>query len=74
MAGQNEYAEAETLLLQGYEGLKAREAKIPAPERKDLADDGARIVTFYEAWGKKDKADEWRTKLKSAVDTTKPKP
>jgi hypothetical protein len=28
LAGQKKYAEAEQLLLQGYQGLKARESKI----------------------------------------------
>ena len=29
---------------------------------------------LYDAWGKKDKADEWRKRLASAADATKPKP
>ena len=63
--GQTKYAEAEPMLLQGYDGLKAREAKIPAMRKKNLAEAAARIVPFYEAWGKKDKADEWRAKLQA---------
>jgi len=74
LAGQKKYAGAEPPLLQGYEGLKAREDKIPAPRRRDLADAAARIGPFYEAWGKKNEADKWRTKLKPAVDITKPRP
>ena len=66
LAGQKRHAEAEPLLVRGYEGLKAREAKIPAPRRNDVADAAARIVPFYAAWGKPDKADEWRKKLASA--------
>jgi hypothetical protein len=34
LLGQKKYAEAEPLLVHGYEGLKAREARIPAPERR----------------------------------------
>jgi len=30
VAGQKQYAAAEPLLLQGYEGMRKREAKIPA--------------------------------------------
>jgi hypothetical protein len=63
LSGQKRYAEAEPHLLQGYGGLKAREAKIPAPRKKNLAEAAARIVPFYEAWGKPEKAAEWRTKL-----------
>ena len=63
LAGQKKYAEAEPLLIAGYEGLKAREAKIPAPSRGRLAAAAARIVPFYEAWGQPDKAAEWRRSL-----------
>ena len=40
LAGQKKYAEAEPLMLSGYEGLKARESSIPAPNRGILADAG----------------------------------
>jgi tetratricopeptide (TPR) repeat protein len=64
LAGQKKFAEAEPLLIQGYVGLKEREARTPFLWRKKRqAQAGARIVALYEAWGKKDKADEWRKKL-----------
>ena len=63
LLGQKKFAEAEPLLLRGYEGLKAREAKIPAPSKKRLAEAAERVVRLYEAWGKKDEADAWRKKL-----------
>jgi hypothetical protein len=63
LAGQRRYAQAEPLLIGGYEGLKAREAKIPAPTRGRLSAAAARIVPFYEAWGKPDRAAEWRKLL-----------
>jgi len=66
LAGQNQYDEAEPFLVGGYEGMKAREAKIPAPSKKVLAAAGARIVPFYEAWKKADKAAEWRKKLEKS--------
>ena len=50
-------------MLQGYEGMKAREAKIPAPSKRRLPEAGKRIVTLYTAWGKKDTAEEWTKKL-----------
>jgi eukaryotic-like serine/threonine-protein kinase len=63
LAGQKKYAEAEPFLIDGYEGLKAREASIPAPSRGQLAAAAARIVPLYEAWGRPDKAAEWRRSL-----------
>ena len=66
LAGEKRYAEAEPLLLQGYDGLKAREAVIPAARKQDKADAAARIAELYDAWGKKAKADEWRKKLETS--------
>jgi hypothetical protein len=37
LAGQKKYAEAEPLLIRGYDGMKDREAKIPVLSRKELA-------------------------------------
>ncbi len=65
LAGQKRYADAEPLLLQGYDGLKAREALIPANNKQFLAEAAARIAPFYKAWGKPDKAAEWIKKLDS---------
>ena len=65
LLGQKKYAEAEMLLLQGYEGMKAREARIPALNKRRLQEAGKRIVTLYNAWGKVDKAEEWTKKLDS---------
>ena len=33
LLGQNKHAEAEPLVLSGYQGMKVREAKIPQPEK-----------------------------------------
>jgi eukaryotic-like serine/threonine-protein kinase len=64
LAGQKKYAESELLLIDGYEGLKEREERIPAVWReKRPAQAGARIVELYDAWGKPDKAARWRAKL-----------
>ncbi len=60
LLGQKKYAEAEPELLRAHEGLKAREAKIPAPSRKIVDETVDRIVRLYEAWGKPDRAAEWR--------------
>ena len=50
-------------LLAGYTGLKSREAKIPAPVRPRLSEALQQLVQCYDAWGKKEQADEWWAKL-----------
>jgi eukaryotic-like serine/threonine-protein kinase len=76
LSWQKRYAEAEPLLVLGFDGMKQREAKIPAPRKKNLAAAAARIVPFYEAWDKPEKAAEWRAKLapKPPAEKNKPKP
>ena len=51
------------MLIDGYEGLKAREAKIPPRFKKDLKAATSRIVPFYEKCGNPKMADLWRLKL-----------
>jgi tetratricopeptide (TPR) repeat protein len=67
LLGQQKYAEAEPLLLQGYEGLKQRETKMPANAKVRLTEALERLVQLYDAWQKKDKADEWRKQLEAAT-------
>jgi hypothetical protein len=59
---QKQYALAEPLVLSGYEGMKAREARIPPPGPR-LIEAADRVVKLYEAWDKKDKASQWRAKF-----------
>ncbi len=63
LVGQKKFAEAEPFILAGYEGMKAREARIPATSKRRLTEAALRVVELYEDWGKKDKAAEWRSKL-----------
>jgi hypothetical protein len=63
LLGQKKFAEAEPLILAGYEGMKAREGKIAPAGRPRLAAAARRVVELYEAWGKPEKAAEWRAKL-----------
>ena len=63
LVGQGKYAEAEPLLVQGYEGLKQREAKIPAWAKVHLTEALEWLVQLYEATGRPEKAAEWRAKL-----------
>ena len=53
LTGQGKYAEAERLVVDGFKRMDAA----PAPQRRLTR---ARIVKLYEAWGKPDKATEWR--------------
>ena len=63
LMGQKKYAAAEPLILAGYEGMKAREAKIPTGGKPRLTDAERRVVRLYEGWGKLDHAKVWREKL-----------
>jgi hypothetical protein len=60
---QQKYAEAEPLVVAGYEGLKAREAKIPAVSKAHVRNAAAQVVHLYEAWGKPDLARSWAAKV-----------
>jgi eukaryotic-like serine/threonine-protein kinase len=62
LLAQKNYAAAEPFLLESYKGLQLRAAKIPAPHQKRIAEAADRIIQLYEAWGKLDKANEWRRK------------
>jgi tetratricopeptide (TPR) repeat protein len=63
LLGQAKCAEAELFIVQGYEGMKDREAQIPPSARNRLIEAGERVVRLYEAWGKPDEAAEWRARL-----------
>src|SRR5262249_14158804 len=72
LLGQKQYADSEPLLLDGYEGMKQREAKIPPQGKVCLTEAVERLVALYDATGPKEKADEWRKQLEAAE--KKPKP
>ena len=63
LLGQGRHAEAEPLVVSGYEGLKAREASIPPQARSRLDEAAERVVRLYEAWGKPAQAAAWKAKL-----------
>src|SRR5262249_37487365 len=60
LLGQKQYAAAEPLLVEGYEGLKQREAKIPPQGKVRLTEALERLVRLYDAWGRKDQAAQRR--------------
>jgi hypothetical protein len=63
LAGQKKYAEAEPLILAGYEGLKARAAKVSAISITRLPEAADRVIELYESWGKAEEAARWRARL-----------
>jgi hypothetical protein len=65
LLGQKRYTQAEPLLLEGYEGMKQREAIMHANQRRRLTEAGERIVRFYEVTQQQEKARLWREKVKS---------
>ena len=62
LAGEKRYAEAEPLLLEGYQGMLARKDRIDAPYWYHLDRGREWLVQLYQAWGKPDKAAEWNKK------------
>jgi serine/threonine protein kinase len=61
--GQKKYAEAELLLVQGYEGMKQVEAMMVAQWRYRLTEAGERVIRYYEETNQPEKARQWREKL-----------
>jgi hypothetical protein len=66
LLGQKKYADAEPLLLAGYEGLKKHEAKIPPRHKARLTEAEGRLAELFEATRKKDE-----TKLQGSLTDTK---
>jgi hypothetical protein len=63
LLGQRKYAEAEPLLLSGYEGLKARASGLPPSRKPRVPEARDRIVRLYEAWGQPEKAADWKVRV-----------
>jgi len=74
-AAAAKYAEAEPLLLSGYEGLNARRNTMPhAGREKYIPESLRRIVALYQSWGQEEKAKAWKDKLmNTGVDKPKAK-
>ncbi len=71
LAGQKKFADAEPLLLSGYEGLKQREHSIPDEHKSRLSEVIQRIVRLYEATGRPELAKQWREKMQPAKEKAK---
>ena len=57
---EKKYAEAEPLLLEGYGGMKKREAQIPVPDKIHLKKTAERLVQLYDSRNMPEKAKSWR--------------
>ena len=64
LMGQGRYAEAEPMVVSGYEGMKERRSRLTASEQFRLREATVRVVHLYEAWGQLEKATEWKAKLR----------
>jgi serine/threonine protein kinase len=75
LSGRKRYAEAEPLLVQGYEGVKPQpgfgEDTTPFAQRRKVEALGW-LVQHYEEWGKPDEAARWRKELEAAKAAAKP--
>jgi tetratricopeptide (TPR) repeat protein len=63
LLGQGQFAEAEPLVMGGYEGVKAREATIPVQLKRILSFAEKRVVQLYKEWGKTEQEKAWASKL-----------
>jgi tetratricopeptide (TPR) repeat protein len=60
LLGQQKHEGAESLLLQGYAGMKQREKSIPPESTVHFEETAEWLVRLYEATGQKDKAAHWQ--------------
>jgi len=63
LLGQKRYAEAEPLLVSGYEGMRQREAKIPAGNKVRVKEALQALVQLYDAQDRSDSAANWKQQL-----------
>ena len=75
LLGQSNFSGAEPLLVAGYQGMKEREEKIPAPGKVRLTEALAALVELYTAWEKPEEAARWQKELESRKEAdNKPPP
>jgi serine/threonine protein kinase/tetratricopeptide (TPR) repeat protein len=65
LLGRRRSAEAEPLMVAGYEGMKLREARIPVPDQVRLREAAERMVRLYEERGKKNESARWRKEMET---------
>ena len=60
LLSQKKYAEAEPLLLKGYEGMKSREKTIPLQSRDRLPEALDQLIELYSSTNKPDEVAKWQ--------------
>lgn len=68
LAGQGKYAEAEPLLIAGYEGMILRADQIPLAGNNRIPEAITRLIKLYTAWQKPSQAAEWQMKLEQRIE------
>jgi tetratricopeptide (TPR) repeat protein/predicted Ser/Thr protein kinase len=63
LAAEQKFADAEKSLVEGYQGMFEQVATIPVADRPALDRAGQELVRLYQAWGKPERAVEWRERL-----------
>jgi serine/threonine protein kinase/tetratricopeptide (TPR) repeat protein len=61
--GQKKFPEAESLLLQGFNGMKELYEDIPIDRKDRVSEAAKRLIELYTAWNKPNKVDEWARAL-----------
>lgn len=69
LLGQEKFAEAEPILLDGYEGLKQQEAMVPNEAKPRLIEAIERLVRLYQATKNEAAAAKWQLALEAAGST-----
>ncbi len=67
LLGQKKYAEAEPLLIQGYEGMKARETSIPTFASTGLPEAIERLILLYTETDQPDELKKWQDERAKAT-------
>ena len=60
LLAQKKFADAEPLLIEGYQGMKARAKSIPAPATSRLPDAVDRLIDLYTATDNADQLAKWQ--------------
>jgi serine/threonine protein kinase/Flp pilus assembly protein TadD len=58
--GEKRYAEAELLLVEGYQGMVMRKDRIDIAQQVELGRTREWVVQLYQEWGKPAKVSEWK--------------
>jgi serine/threonine protein kinase len=72
LADDKNFAEAQPLLLQGYDGLKQHESTIPGNRRNVFSEAIGRLIRLYTDWNKPDEVGRWKRQLADNEASSRP--